>query len=202
MGVRRELQGQGIGRALVAVAEAWCRRHDVDFLHVKTLGPSHPDEGYAATRRFYEAAGFAPIEELTGLWEEGQPTLLLVKKIEPGYVVIPVHGLPELREGDDLAALIEERAELLDGDVVVVAQKAVSKVEGQIVSLAGIAPSARAVEIAGGEADPRRIQVILDEAAEIGRVRPPLAPLPEEDRQALRAVLTNLGLLKGEAARK
>ena len=45
----------------------------------------------------------------------------------------PVRGLPELREGDDLAQMIRERAELVDGDVVVVAQKAISKIEGRIV---------------------------------------------------------------------
>jgi coenzyme F420-0:L-glutamate ligase/coenzyme F420-1:gamma-L-glutamate ligase len=174
MGVRRELHRQGIGRALIAAAEAWCRAHGVRFLHVKTLGPSHPDEGYAATRRFYEAVGFVPLEELTGLWEEGQPTLVLAKTVEPGFSVIPVPGLPELREGDDLAALIAERVELLDGDVVVVSQKAVSKVEGRVVALDGVEPSEQAREIAGDEADPRRIEVILREAAELVRVRPPL----------------------------
>lgn len=90
------------------------------------------------------------------------------------FSVIGVEGLPELREGDDLAALIAERAELQDGDVVVVAQKAVSKVEGCVVALADVEPSARARELADGEADPRRIQVILDEAAELVRIRPPL----------------------------
>ena len=91
-----------------------------------------------------------------------------------GFSVTPVEGLPELREGDDLAALVAERAELEDGDVVVVAQKAVSKVEGRVVALAGVEASERARELAGDEADPRRIQVILDEAAELVRVRPPL----------------------------
>jgi coenzyme F420-0:L-glutamate ligase/coenzyme F420-1:gamma-L-glutamate ligase len=90
-----------------------------------------------------------------------------------GFSVTPVVGLPELRDGDDLAALIAERTELAEGDVVVVAQKAVSKVEGRVVALAGIEPSEQAREIAGDE-DPRRIQVILDEAVELVRVRPPL----------------------------
>jgi coenzyme F420-0:L-glutamate ligase/coenzyme F420-1:gamma-L-glutamate ligase len=174
LGVRRELHRRGLGRALVAAAEAWCRAEGVRFLHVKTLGPSREDDGYAATRRFYEALGFVALEELAGLWDGDNPTLLLVKEVGPGFSVVPVTGLPELREGDDLAALIAERTDLRDGDVVVVAQKAVSKVEGQVVPLAGIAPSAQAIEIAGDEADPRRIQVILDEAAEIVRVRPPL----------------------------
>ena len=85
----------------------------------------------------------------------------------------PVEGLPELREGDDLGALIAERAELEDGDVVVVAQKAVSKIEGRVVRLDEVEPSERARELAGGE-DPRRMEVILSEAKRIVRARPPL----------------------------
>ncbi|HSH58372.1 MAG TPA: coenzyme F420-0:L-glutamate ligase, partial [Acidimicrobiales bacterium] len=46
--------------------------------------------------------------------------------------VIPVGGLPEVRPGDDLAGLILDRATLLEGDVVVVTQKAVSKAEGRL----------------------------------------------------------------------
>ena len=174
MGVRRELHRRGLGRALVAAAEAWCRTQRVRYLQVKTLGPSRESRGYGATRAFYEAVGFVALEELHGLWNEDNPTLLLVKDVGPGFSVTPVTGLPELRAGDDLAALIAERAELRDGDVVVVAQKAVSKIEGQVVALAGIEASPQARELADGQADPRRIQVILDEAEELVRVRPPL----------------------------
>jgi coenzyme F420-0:L-glutamate ligase/coenzyme F420-1:gamma-L-glutamate ligase len=175
MGVRREQHRRGIGRALVAEAERWCRIHGIRYLQVKTLGPSRPDPGgYDLTREFYDAMGFVRLEELHGLWDEENPTLILVKDVGPGFSVAPVEGLPELREGDDLAALIAERMELSDGDVVVVAQKAVSKVEGRVVALADVEPSEQAREIAGDEADPRRIQVILDEAVELVRVRPPL----------------------------
>jgi len=175
MGVRREQHRKGIGRALIAAAESWCRVRGIPYLHVKTLGPSRPDPGgYDATRAFYEAVGFVALEELHGLWDENNPTLVLVKDVRPGFTVAPVEGLPELREGDDLAALIAERTELADGDVVVVAQKAVSKVEGRVVALGGIEPSEQARDLAGDEADPRRIQVILDEATELVRVRPPL----------------------------
>ena len=72
-----------------------------------------------------------------------------------GFSVTPVEGLPELREGDDLAALIVERVELEEADVVVVAQKAISKVEGCVVALADVEPSDRARELAGDEADAR-----------------------------------------------
>ena len=174
MGVRHEHHRRGIGRALVATAEAWCRAHGIRYFHVKTLGPSNSSPGYDATRAFYEALGFVALEELHGFWDEENPALILVKDVSPGFTVTPVEGLPELEEGDDLPALVAERAELVDGDVVVVAQKAVSKIEGRIVELAGIEPSERARELAGDEADPRRIQVILDEAVELVRVRPPL----------------------------
>jgi coenzyme F420-0:L-glutamate ligase/coenzyme F420-1:gamma-L-glutamate ligase len=174
MGVRREHHRRGIGRALVAAAERWCRARGIRYLQVKTLGPSARSRGYDATRAFYVALGFVALEELHGFWGEENPALILVKDVKPGFSVVPVEGLPELREGDDLAALIAERTELEDGDIVVVAQKAVSKVEGRVVALAGVEPSEQARELAGGEADPRRIQVILDEAVELVRVRPPL----------------------------
>jgi coenzyme F420-0:L-glutamate ligase / coenzyme F420-1:gamma-L-glutamate ligase len=85
----------------------------------------------------------------------------------------PVEGLPEIGEGDDLGALIAEHTELEDGDVLVVAQKAVSKAEGRVVRLADVEPSERARELAGDE-DPRRHEVILRESARIVRSRPPL----------------------------
>ena len=91
--------------------------------------------------------------------------------------VIPLRGLPELEDGDDLGTLLVEAASRAGGleheDVLVVAQKAVSKVEGRVVQLETIEPSERAREIAG-DLDPRRLEVILREAREVVRVRPPL----------------------------
>jgi coenzyme F420-0:L-glutamate ligase/coenzyme F420-1:gamma-L-glutamate ligase len=173
MGVRRDLHRLGIGTALLAAAERDAVRRGVEYLQVKTLGPSRPSREYEATRRFYEARGFVPLEELQGLWREENPCLLLVKRIARGVEVSAVTGLPEIREGDDLAALIAERAELDDGDVLVVTQKVVSKVEGRVVRLADIEPSARAHELSG-DRDPRQTEVILREAARIVRSRPPL----------------------------
>jgi len=91
--------------------------------------------------------------------------------------VIPLRGIPELQDGDDLGALLVTAAEsvggLESGDVLVVAQKAVSKVEGRVVQLDGIETSDRARELAG-DSDPRRLEVILTETREILRSRPPL----------------------------
>jgi len=91
-----------------------------------------------------------------------------------GYSVLPVTGIPELRAGDDLAALILERIELEDADIVVVVQKAISKIEGRVVHLDDLEPSLRAIEIAGRDTDPRRVEAILREARRVVRVRPPL----------------------------
>ena len=87
--------------------------------------------------------------------------------------ILPVEGLPEIGEGDDLGALIAERAALVEGDVVVVAQKAVSKAEGRVLRLDEVEPSERARELAGVR-DPRQLEVILRESARLVRVRPPL----------------------------
>jgi coenzyme F420-0:L-glutamate ligase/coenzyme F420-1:gamma-L-glutamate ligase len=88
--------------------------------------------------------------------------------------VIPLRGIPELEEGDDLGELLVRSAPPLErDDVLVVAQKAVSKVEGRVVDLAGVVPSERARELAD-DTDPRRMEVVLREAREIVRSRPPL----------------------------
>jgi coenzyme F420-0:L-glutamate ligase / coenzyme F420-1:gamma-L-glutamate ligase len=81
--------------------------------------------------------------------------------------------LPEVRPGDDLAALVVAACpgDLGDGDVLVVTSKVVSKAEGRFVHLADVAPGPDAERIAADQAkDPRLVQVILDESAELLRV--------------------------------
>ena len=75
-------------------------------------------------------------------------------------------GLPEIAAGDDLAALIAAAAGgLADGEVVVVAHKAVSKAEGRVRRLAEVEPGAQARELAAAHGkDPRHVQVVLDES--------------------------------------
>jgi GNAT superfamily N-acetyltransferase len=84
MGVRPESHGRGIGSALLEAAESFLRAREVEYLQVKTLGPSRPSEHYAATRGFYAARGFKPLEELTAIWGEENPCLIMVKRIAAG----------------------------------------------------------------------------------------------------------------------
>jgi coenzyme F420-0:L-glutamate ligase/coenzyme F420-1:gamma-L-glutamate ligase len=87
--------------------------------------------------------------------------------------IVPVEGIPEVREGDDLAELIQGAADLQAGDVLVVAQKVVSKAEGRLVRLDDVVASEAAIELAG-DRDPRELEVVVREAARIVRARPPL----------------------------
>ncbi len=82
-------------------------------------------------------------------------------------------GLPEIKAGDDLAALIVAAltAEPLDGQIVAVAHKVVSKAEGAVVALAAVNPTPRARALAAEQdKDPRAVQVVLDQSAELVRV--------------------------------
>jgi coenzyme F420-0:L-glutamate ligase/coenzyme F420-1:gamma-L-glutamate ligase len=86
--------------------------------------------------------------------------------------LIAVEGLPEVRPGDDLGELIGSRSKLEPGDVLVVAQKVVSKAEGRIVNLQTVTAGSEAVRIAPNliaAPDPRMVQVILDESVRVLR---------------------------------
>ena len=81
LGVVPEWHRRGVGRALVEHAAAYARAEGLAVLHVKTLSPSDPDPGYAATRRFYEAMGFVALEELPQVWGPENPCLILVRAL-------------------------------------------------------------------------------------------------------------------------
>jgi len=89
--------------------------------------------------------------------------------------MLALEGIPLVEPGDDLAALIvaalgDGGLDLLDDDIVVVAQKVVSKSEGRVVSLADVDPSAEAIERARiTDKDPALVQLILDESNEVLR---------------------------------
>ena len=91
--------------------------------------------------------------------------------------VFALEGIPEVEEGDDLVALLADAAGRAGGfeddDVLVVAQKIVSKTEGRVIELDGIERSEQAFELAGDH-DPRHVEAILRETARVVRSRPPL----------------------------
>lgn len=94
--------------------------------------------------------------------------------------IIGLEGLPEISQGDDLSALITEAARsrgvsLTDGDIVVVAQKVVSKAEGRLRDLANVHASKKARRIANRLGhDPHFVQVVLDESTRLVHSDPEL----------------------------
>jgi coenzyme F420-0:L-glutamate ligase / coenzyme F420-1:gamma-L-glutamate ligase len=91
---------------------------------------------------------------------------------EAGVTIRALPSLPDVRAGDDVARLLAEAApaDLRDGDVLVVAHKAVSKAEGRVRSLDSIEPGQRARALAAEHGkDPRHVQAVLDESAEVLR---------------------------------
>ncbi len=89
----------------------------------------------------------------------------------------PLPGLPLVQTGDDLTGLVRaglDRAglSLQDGDILVFAQKIVSKAQGRMIRLADVTPSARAIELAAITLkDPRFVEVVLGESREVLRAR-------------------------------
>jgi coenzyme F420-0:L-glutamate ligase/coenzyme F420-1:gamma-L-glutamate ligase len=94
----------------------------------------------------------------------------------PAIQIYGIDGIPEVQSGDNLleliiTGLIESDVPLLDGDVVVVTHKIVSKAEGQLVDLTTVEPSALAIQWAERyEKDARQVEVVLREAVRIVRM--------------------------------
>jgi len=80
-GILSEYHRLGIGKKLLKVIEKDLKKKGVKFLTVKTLSASHPDKGYAKTRKFYETVGFVPLEEFKELWGKENPCLFMVKEL-------------------------------------------------------------------------------------------------------------------------
>ena len=74
---------QGTGCALIDAAKKHAHGQGAAFLTVKTLGPSMENADYAATRKFYRAVGFFPLEENMEIWGEGVPCLIMCQSICP-----------------------------------------------------------------------------------------------------------------------
>jgi GNAT superfamily N-acetyltransferase len=81
LGVKRRFHRRRVGSALVDAAEHFARGLGRRFLTVKTLAPVVTDPHYAATRRFYEAMGFLPIEVFPTLWDADNPCMLMIKPL-------------------------------------------------------------------------------------------------------------------------
>ncbi|MCP4327962.1 MAG: coenzyme F420-0:L-glutamate ligase [Alphaproteobacteria bacterium] len=105
-------------------------------------------------------------------------------------------GIPPVKRDDDIAALIGDALiaqgeTLVDGDIVVIAQKIVSKAEGRCIDLATVTPSLSALDLAGEiDKDPRLVELILAESGEVLRTRPGLIVVAHR----LGFVLANAGI--------
>ncbi|WP_433435935.1 GNAT family N-acetyltransferase [Nonomuraea sp. CA-141351] len=82
MAVSPSWHRRGVGRALVNALSSKISVDGCRALQVKTLGPTHPDRGYAKTRAFYRSVGFLPLEETNGLWPDNS-CLIMVKWLSP-----------------------------------------------------------------------------------------------------------------------
>ncbi len=81
IGILKEYHNHGIGKKLLKKSEEVLRENQYKFLMVKTLGESHPDINYRNTRKFYNRAGFYPLEEIEEIWGKQTPCLIMVKQI-------------------------------------------------------------------------------------------------------------------------
>lgn len=96
---------------------------------------------------------------------------------DPGFQIVPVTGMPMVQAGDNLdeqivTTLNSAGLSLVDGDIVCLAQKIVSKAEGRLLDLKDVTPSDEAIRLAAEtEKDPRLVELILNESSEILRQR-------------------------------
>jgi coenzyme F420-0:L-glutamate ligase/coenzyme F420-1:gamma-L-glutamate ligase len=116
--------------------------------------------------------------------------------------IFAIPGIPMVAAGDDLPSLIADAVKtadmtLRDRDVVVLAQKIVSKAEGRTVDLATVTPSPRAIELAKEvEKDPRIVEVVLSESVRVVRSRPNLMIM----QHRLGFVMANAGVDQSNVA--
>ena len=81
MGILPQFHRQKIGQQLILHAERYLHQEGYQYLTVKTLSESRPNEEYDRTRKFYLRVGFLPVEEFKTLWGEHNPCLFMVKNI-------------------------------------------------------------------------------------------------------------------------
>jgi len=120
----------------------------------------------------------------------------------PSISISAVPNIPLVKPGDDLTQLILDGLasaglSLADGDILVVAQKVVSKAEGRMVNLKTVTPSRQALQVAAvTQKDPRLVEVILNESNRIERTRPGLLIV----EQRLGLVCANAGVDRSNVA--
>lgn len=81
MGVREDCHRRGLGRQLIERCVSRCREEGIEYLQVKTLDGSCPNEDYARTRAFYFAMGFRPLQCFPDYWDEQNPCLVMVRAV-------------------------------------------------------------------------------------------------------------------------
>ena len=94
-----------------------------------------------------------------------------MKKLTGEIRIIPVTGIPLIKEGDDLAKIISDRIELQEDDILVICETVVSKSQGRVINLSKIKPSSKAIKYSKKTGkDPRLVQLILDESKDVLKV--------------------------------
>ena len=110
MGVLPTWRRRGAGRALVERAASWARAQGYSLLHVKTLAPDDPDPGYAATRAFYTAAGFRPLETCRRSGVRRTPACSWCDRSEPAAAAARPRARAGTRSCDPVPALAVPQA--------------------------------------------------------------------------------------------
>jgi 2-phospho-L-lactate/phosphoenolpyruvate guanylyltransferase len=147
------------------------------------FGPKSFDDHLSAarergvsTRRCERTRISFDLDTVEDLKRFGAPPQALANDHKPseGLRVLPVSGVPEVRPGDDLAALVAQAVgdDLIEtGDVMVATHKIVSKAEGRLVDLTTVEPSALAKDFAARyDKDPRQIEIVLRESKRVVRM--------------------------------
>jgi coenzyme F420-0:L-glutamate ligase/coenzyme F420-1:gamma-L-glutamate ligase len=103
-----------------------------------------------------------------------------MERMRQPLVYTPLEGLPLVQAGDDLVSLLLTSTQMMgltiqDGDIIIVAQKIVSKAEGRLVNLSEVEPTSRAIQLGDEiDKDPRLVELILRESHKVLRTRPGL----------------------------
>ena len=169
--------GKGSCARHVAIARAAGVPYAVEELPSLALDLDTPADVVALTMALERTAAAPAAPQERWAYEppkpSGAPCPGICRKRTTGMSelrVLPVDGLPEIGAGDPLGELIAARAELRDGDVIVVSQKVVSKAEGRVRKLASVIPGAEARKLAAvlGK-EPALVQLVLGESAEVLR---------------------------------